>query len=533
MTAVGLVGRELVRKGALEFLLPVRVRREGVALDGLARGIELEQLVGHVAHRLLDARLGLLPRRAAEAIERRAAAARELLHQVEPVDGDEELVVTGVAQFHELARLVTDVDLLQPDEDTDAVVDVDDVVADLEVAEVREEGLGGRGPALVADAFLVEDVGLGKEPHLRGGKPEALRELPGRDEQRAAGRDLGAADVDRDDAVVAQDLDHAFGAARGLGHEHRRLALLSRSAQFADPLGHAAVKRRRRLTRHVAVAHRRAHRVGRVRSAIDHVDVGGKRLELGGRRQHRHHVRPRQHQLRRREHPFLASERVLVAVEERREAAVAGLAHLVELGHEQPQSGGAAEVAEEGRRTLGLPALERVGRLADRRDGHAIERGDRSLRRRIELADGLDGVADELEADRQAVAGREDVGDAAANRELAVLIDRILARESGPHQDVGQFHRVDVVARLELERRRHQRAGIRQPGQERGGGCDDDPGLAGGERRAGHGRGPTPRRSAAAGPDRGRLPATAAPGHRDRAPRHSALRGCRGRSARR
>ena len=63
-----------------------------------------------------------------------------------------------------------------------------------------------------------------------------------------------------------------------------------------------------------------------------------------------------------REHPFLARKRVLVAVEERREAAVAGLAHLVELGHEQPQPGGAAEIAEEGRGTLGLPALERVGR---------------------------------------------------------------------------------------------------------------------------------------------------------------------------
>ena len=237
--------------------------------------------------------------------------------------------------------------------------------------------------------------------------------------------------------------------------------------------------------------------------------------------------------LRGREHPFLASERVLVAVEERREAAVAGLAHLVELGHEQPQSGGAAEVAEEGGWTLGFPALEGVGRLAHRRDGDAIERGDRPLRRRIELADGLDGVADELEADRQAVAGREDVGDAAANRELAVLVDRILARESGPHQDVGQLHRVDVVARLELERRRHQRGGIRQPGQERGGGCDDDPGLACGEPVQGAGAGRRHvevRQQAAIGVDfRRRQREDAALECRAA----QALRGCRGRNARR
>ena len=177
LDGAGLVGRELVGERELELLLPVRVGRERVPLHGLARGVELEQLVGHVAHGLLDARLGLLPGGAAETIERRVAAARELLHEVEPVDRDEQLVVAGVAQLHELARLVADVDLLQPDEHADAVVHVDDVIADLEIAEVGEEGLGGRRAPLVADALLVEDVGLGKQPHLRGRQPEALRQL--------------------------------------------------------------------------------------------------------------------------------------------------------------------------------------------------------------------------------------------------------------------------------------------------------------------------------------------------------------------
>ena len=99
-----LVGGQLVGERALELLLPVRVGRERVARDGLARGVELQQLLGHVAHGLLDARLRALPRRAAEAIERRAAGAGVLLQQVEPLDRDVQLVVARVAQLEEFLR---------------------------------------------------------------------------------------------------------------------------------------------------------------------------------------------------------------------------------------------------------------------------------------------------------------------------------------------------------------------------------------------------------------------------------------------
>ena len=71
-----LVGRQLVLERVVELLLPVRVGAERVARHGLARGVELEQLLGHVAHRLLDARLGFLPGRAAEPVERRARRRR-------------------------------------------------------------------------------------------------------------------------------------------------------------------------------------------------------------------------------------------------------------------------------------------------------------------------------------------------------------------------------------------------------------------------------------------------------------------------
>ena len=49
-----LIRRQLVLKRVFEFLLPVRVGTERVARHGLARGVELEQLLRHVAHGLLD-----------------------------------------------------------------------------------------------------------------------------------------------------------------------------------------------------------------------------------------------------------------------------------------------------------------------------------------------------------------------------------------------------------------------------------------------------------------------------------------------
>ena len=106
MSAIGglLVRREVVLERVLELLLPVRVGAEGVARHGLARGVELQQLLRHVAHGLLDARLRRFPRGAAELVERRLGGAGVLLDEVEPLDRHEELVVAGVAQLHELLR---------------------------------------------------------------------------------------------------------------------------------------------------------------------------------------------------------------------------------------------------------------------------------------------------------------------------------------------------------------------------------------------------------------------------------------------
>src|SRR5206468_11185220 len=63
--------RSLVLECVFEFLLPMRIGAEGVARHRFARGVELQQLLRHVAHRLFDFGLRPLPRRAAQAIDGR------------------------------------------------------------------------------------------------------------------------------------------------------------------------------------------------------------------------------------------------------------------------------------------------------------------------------------------------------------------------------------------------------------------------------------------------------------------------------
>ena len=85
-----------------------------------------------------------------------------------------------------------------------------------------------------------------------------------------------------------------------------------------------------------------------------------------------------------------------------------------------------------------------------------VDRFDRALRRGVVAAQRFDGVADELDADRRRVARGKDVDDAAAHGELAVLVGRILPREAGVDEQLGEIGRRDVLARLEIERRAEQ-----------------------------------------------------------------------------
>ena len=73
------------------------------------------------------------------------------------------------------------------------------------------------------------------------------------------------------------------------------------------------------------------------------------------------------------------------------------------------------------------------------------------------------------------LAGRKDVDDAAADRELAVLVGRIFAREAGVDEQLREIGRRDVLTRLELERRGEQAIRRGDARQQRRRRRDDDP----------------------------------------------------------
>jgi hypothetical protein len=56
------------------------------------------------------------------------------LNEIEPFDWHEKLVFSCVSELEELLRRVGDADLPQSDEQPDAVIDMDDEVADLQIA---------------------------------------------------------------------------------------------------------------------------------------------------------------------------------------------------------------------------------------------------------------------------------------------------------------------------------------------------------------------------------------------------------------
>ena len=248
-----LIGRELVLERVGKFLVPVRVGGEREARNRLARGVELQQFFGHVAHGLLHPGLGLLPGRAAQLVEGGRRPARVLLDEIEPFERNEQLVVAGVMELHELLHRVAgrDRQSLQSCEPADPVVHVHDQVANLQVPEIREERSRRRSPALVDAAFLLEQIRLGEDQQRPLRHVKAARELSGRDEHGGAREVVGRADRTRPDLVVGEKLDGALGAARAGRDEDHGVAAVSCRPNLVSPVPDAPVVLQRRHRRHV------------------------------------------------------------------------------------------------------------------------------------------------------------------------------------------------------------------------------------------------------------------------------------------
>ena len=140
-------------EGVFKFLLEFIVLGEGSALRGGALGIELEQFTGHVLHGFAHSGLGLDPLLRTEFVEHRGGAGvggAVFLDQVKARERDVELGLLGEFQDHELDRERVLHDFFEALILRDAVLDVDDIVADGEVAKIGDEGRGLRALRLGA-----------------------------------------------------------------------------------------------------------------------------------------------------------------------------------------------------------------------------------------------------------------------------------------------------------------------------------------------------------------------------------------------
>ena len=232
---VGLVERERRLEGAVVVVRGL----DRVAGLRLALGVEAEELVRHLADGLLHAGLRLRERHAAEAIDLRLSrlTAGEFLDLVEAIDREVELVAPGVFDHEQIDGEPADVTVDETGIPTDAVLDVDDVVADVQAAEVLDERprriarplLAGAVRSAAEDLLLGHDrVALAREDHTASERTDdhlgvvidasALRE-PGRIE-------AGDAHAGRE-ALVLEERGETFGLRlRAGGEEDAEPALL-------------------------------------------------------------------------------------------------------------------------------------------------------------------------------------------------------------------------------------------------------------------------------------------------------------------
>ena len=180
-----------------------------------------------------------------KAIERRPRRARVLLQQVQLLDRDEELVAAGVPQLHELGRGLgpdlVDRELAQSYERANAVLDVDDVIADLQVAEIRQKRPRNR-PLPPDPVLLLEQIRLRVDLERGVGQSESSRERSGHHQHGRRMRVRSAIERHADQPVLGEQLDDPFGSPIRGRHEELRIAALAAAPHFGDPVAEPAME---------------------------------------------------------------------------------------------------------------------------------------------------------------------------------------------------------------------------------------------------------------------------------------------------
>ena len=449
-----LVGRLLVGEAVLELLLPRRVGRERGAALLQALLVQDHQLLGDLGHRRPHLGLGALPGVAAEAAEAGAVAAGVVADGVDLVGGDVEAIVALVLEQQVVAVDAADGPLHHAAVAGDAVLVVDDVVALLQVVE-EALGVATPGPGLAVGPAAPGEVGLGQQRHLDA--PQHRTALERGDV------DLGV------DALAGQQVAEAGGRSLAVGADHHPVALAAQRLQAGEQpaavADHGIPPRALHLGRVGAVGH--AHDVPRAR-----LRVGEQAVELevqAGEAVVGRAIlgRPPRHRQRRRQ-VGLFRQQVGGPV-----AHAAGLAQqdLGVVAHDVDQR---ALVAGEPRQPrlhavehqalrqalplLAAPRLEAhepLGPLADLVGGQQLAAGEqqrlvevvgRPLVGDRELGEPVDLVAPQIDAQRPVGGRREHVDDRAPYRQLAPVLDHLLAPVPGGHEVADQVVAVDLHA---------------------------------------------------------------------------------------
>ncbi len=142
------------------------------------------------------------------------------------------------------------------------MIDVDDEIADLEIAQVGEKRLRGGAVPFGRPALFVEDVGFRVDLQAGGRQSKALGHAADGHEHRRVPRVVGPIDRNGEDLVFLEQLDGPFRPARGRRHEQRGLVFVTKRPDLGDPIPEASVHGQGGLTSHV-----RAGRVVDVRAA--------------------------------------------------------------------------------------------------------------------------------------------------------------------------------------------------------------------------------------------------------------------------
>ena len=158
-------------EGGAELLVDPVGCGEGLPAHHLARGVDRDQLLGHLPDRLLHPLLDRLPGGPAELVDLRDEPVRAdvPLDLVEAVDGEVEPILVLVSDQEEVVDDPADGELLEPLVAADPVLGMDDEIPFGELAEGLEEiPLAGR-PDPPPEDLLPEDLLFGDqdEPHPR------------------------------------------------------------------------------------------------------------------------------------------------------------------------------------------------------------------------------------------------------------------------------------------------------------------------------------------------------------------------------